>query len=462
MPLAHRFLRHVPVVYVDYPGPESLRQIYGTFNRAVLRTHPALERYGDALTDAMVDFYSQSQRRFTADIQPHYIYSPREMTRWVKGVAEAITPLARSGTPLDLNGLVRVWAHEALRLFQDRLVGDEERQWTDEKVDEVARTHFPGLDMHAALARPILFSDWLTNEYGPVEQEALREFVREKLQSFTEEQVDVNLVLFDEVLEHVLRIDRVFRQNQGHMLLIGVSGCGRTTLARFVAWMNGLSVFQVKVHKNYDADAFDEDLRHVLRRAGTLNEKIVFIMDEGNVMDTAFLERMNTLLANGEVPGLFEGDEYTTLMNQCKEGAQREGIVLEGNDELYRWFSMQIMNNLHVVFTMNPSEGGLQERASTSPALFNRCVLNWFGDWPDRAVYQVGYELTAHVDLEKPGFIAPETLPAVVPECLPVPTDHRAAFINACVYVHKSARRAARRLLKREGLRAAEGEKPQK
>ena len=54
-------------------------------------------------------------------------------------------------------------------------------------------------------------------------------------------------MLFDEVLDHVLRIDRIFRQPQGHVLLIGVSGAGKTTLSRFVAWMNGLSVVQVKV-----------------------------------------------------------------------------------------------------------------------------------------------------------------------------------------------------------------------
>lgn len=47
------------------------------------------------------------------------------------------------------------------------------------------------------------------------------------------------------------------------------------------------------------------------------------------------------------------------------------------------------MRNLHVVFTMNPSGEGLRERSSTSPALFNRCVLNWFGDWTNSALYQV-------------------------------------------------------------------------
>lgn len=66
-------------------------------------------------------------------------------------------------------------------------------------------------------------------------------------QVFYEEELDVPLVLFDEVLDHVLRIDRIFRQPQGHLLLIGVSGAGKTTLSRFVAWMNGLSIFQIKV-----------------------------------------------------------------------------------------------------------------------------------------------------------------------------------------------------------------------
>lgn len=73
-----------------------------------------------------------------------------------------------------------------------------------------------------------------------------------------------------------------------------------------------------------------------------------------------------------KVPGLFEGDEYATLMTQCKEGAQKEGLMLDTPEELYKWFTSQVIRNLHVVFTMNPSSEGLKDRAATSPALFNR------------------------------------------------------------------------------------------
>ena len=445
-PLGARMLRHAPVVMVDYPGEVSLRQIYGTFNSAVLKIIPNLRGYADALTNAMVQLYTESQSRFTPAIQPHYVYSPRELSRWVRGLYEAIKPLES----LSVEGLVRVWAHEALRLFQDRLVSDDERIWTDEAVKRVASEHFPNINEDAALRSPILFSNWLSRNYIPVEQEELREFVKARLKTFCEEEVDTPIILFNDVLEHVLRIDRVFRQPQGHLILIGVSGSGKTTLSRFVAWMNGLKVFQIKVHGKYSAEDFDDDLRDVLRRSGCKGEKICFIMDESNVLDSGFLERMNTLLANAEVPGLFEGDDFAALMTACKEGAQRQGLLLDSQEELYKWFTQQIVRNLHIVFTMNPPEDGLSSKAATSPALFNRCVLNWFGDWSDQALFQVGSELTQSVDLELPGFTAPDSIP-VAYHGLTLPASHRDAVVNSMVYVHNSLHKFNQRLQKQQG-----------
>ena len=52
-------------------------------------------------------------------------------------------------------------------------------------------------------------------------------------------------------------------------------------------------------------------------------------------------------------PGLFEGDEHTTLMTQCKEGAQREGHMLDSNEELYKWFTHQVRIIRFIGFTYN-------------------------------------------------------------------------------------------------------------
>ena len=78
-------------------------------------------------------------------------------------------------------------------------------------------------------------------------------------------------------------------------------------------------------------------------------------MDKSNVLDSGFLERMNTLLANAEVPGLFEGDEHAALMMACKEGSQHDGLILESPEELYRWFTQQVTKNLHVLMRQTPT-----------------------------------------------------------------------------------------------------------
>ncbi|CAE7941528.1 DHC-8, partial [Symbiodinium sp. KB8] len=208
------------------------------------------------------------------------------------------------------------------------------------------------------------------------------------MKTFSEEQLAVELVLCDGVLEHCLRIDRVLRQPLGHVLLVGESGAGKTTLSRFVAWMNGMTVFQVKTSHSYTLEDFDNDLRGVMWAAGVNGDQVAFIFDESNVLSSAFLEKMNALLASGEVPGLFEGDEWTKLQRQLGSAAHKEGVAVSGEDETYEFFIGQIRKNLHVIFTMNPGSADFDNRTATSPALFNRCVVDWVGDWTPLAFSQ--------------------------------------------------------------------------
>ena len=94
----------------------------------------------------------------------------------------------------------------------------------------MAMEHFPTINQEEALMRPILFSNWMSKNYMPIDREQLREYTKARLRVFYEEELDVPLVLFNDVLDHVLRIDRVFRQIQGHLLLIGVSGSGKVSM----------------------------------------------------------------------------------------------------------------------------------------------------------------------------------------------------------------------------------------
>ena len=108
---------------------------------------------------------------------------------------------------------------------------------------------------------------------------------------------------------------------------------------------------------------------------------------------------------------------------------------------------------------MNPASGDFDNRAATSPALFNRCVVDWFGDWSRRALSQVGKHFTASIDLEVGGKEAYVPTPSSwettqrlalgIPDGIEhdasipskQPTIHE-AVIATLVYVHENVRAA--------------------
>lgn len=421
MALSKRFQNNCAIMMVDYPGKESLKQIYDTFSKGVLRCVPDLIGYTDSLTNAMIDVYTRYHKHFNSTDKPHYICSPRELTRWIRGIFKGLKPL----TNLNLEGLVRLWAHEGLRLFSDKLATSSDRDKMFSIIKDVTNNTFPYIDESKALSQPILYSDWLSYDYESIEKSDLSKFIKQKLQIFSEEEFNTNAVLYEDLLEHSLRIDRVLKSVQGHMMLVGESGSGKTTLVKFVSWMNGIKTYQLNVSNDYTIDDFDNTLKSLLIRTTVKNERICFIIDESTILDAAFLERMNTLLANAEVPGLFEGEELKSLMSSCSKASKDEGLLLENDEELYSWFRSQIVNNFHVIFTMSDPYQKDSPLFIQSNALFNRCVINWMGNWSQKSLMEVSSQVLKQLPIDK--FDAESS------------TDLRSSIISLFISVHTMA-----------------------
>ena len=200
--MSSRFLRHAPMLLVDFPEKDSLIQIYRTYNGGMMKLFPNLKGETDALTEAMVDLYLTVQKHFTPEMQPQYFYSARELTRWIRNTYRVIVQM----DGLTREELVRIWAHEGQRLFCDRLVEKEEREWCNEAIKNVAIRCFTGLNHEEVFAPPLYYSDWLSKETRKVGKDEIKDFIAARLRVFYEEVLDVQLVLFDEVLDHILRV----------------------------------------------------------------------------------------------------------------------------------------------------------------------------------------------------------------------------------------------------------------
>jgi len=162
---------------------------------------------------------------------------------------------------------------------------------------------------------------------------------------------------------------------------------------------------------------------------------------------------------------------YTTLLNRVKETALRSGTIVDGEEQLFRIFTRNVQRNLHVVFTMNPASGDFDNRAATSPALFNRCVVDWFGDWSRSALHQVGRYFMRTLDVEYADYTLPAEAATLFQDALdeeeeeskgasssgargsgvPPIVTYRDAVSSALVRTHELVRRATLRVGRRTG-----------
>lgn len=74
----------------------------------------------------------------------------------------------------------------------------------------------------------------------------------------------MNLVLFEDALMHLMRINRTIQQKRGSAMLVGVGGSGKQSLTRLAAFISGHHIFQITITKTYGEVQFLEDLKELL------------------------------------------------------------------------------------------------------------------------------------------------------------------------------------------------------
>lgn len=71
------------------------------------------------------------------------------------------------------------------------------------------------------------------------------------------------MFVFQEVLDHMARVDRVLTSPGGSLLLSGQSGVGRRSAVRLVVHMHQLEIVTPHISRSYTLKHFKNDLKSV-------------------------------------------------------------------------------------------------------------------------------------------------------------------------------------------------------
>ncbi len=91
--------------------------------------------------------------------------------------------------------------------------------------------------------------------------DTIKPIFEEILAQYNAKRKPMNLVFFEDALEHLTRISRTIRLPQGNCLLVGVGGSGKQSLSRLAAYTAGCEVFEITLTRGYDEVSFREDLK---------------------------------------------------------------------------------------------------------------------------------------------------------------------------------------------------------
>ncbi|CAL8247788.1 unnamed protein product [Merluccius merluccius] len=389
-----RFVSLFSVFHIPFPEEESLHLIYASILRG--HTQPfneMIQNVCDKVTFCTLELY----KAIIKDLPPtpskfHYIFNLRDLSRVYNGLM-----LTNAERFLTVTQFVRVWRNECLRVFHDRLINEKDKTLVQGHLKNLIDEHFKS-DLEAAMRDPILFGDYKTtlNESEPRVYEDIQDYdaakalFQEILEEYNETKSKMNLVLFDDALEHLTRVHRVIRMDRGHALLVGVGGSGKQSLTKLAAFTAGCEVFEITLSRGYAESNFREDLKILYLKLAIDNKKTVFLFTDAHVAEEGFLELINNMLTSGIVPALFPDDEKETLLNQLRDEAIKMGVG-PSKESVWQYFVNKSANNLHIVLGMSPVGDTLRTRCRNFPGLVNNTGIDWFLPWPPQALHAVAY-----------------------------------------------------------------------
>eukprot|EP01135_Chromosphaera_perkinsii_P008680 Nk52_evm13s1444 gene=Nk52_evmTU13s1444 len=427
-----RLQRHFSVFAVSIPKPESLNTMYGSILSAHLSSgfSASVAKIGPKIVEASLTLHKRVASIFLPTaIKFHYIFNLRDLSNVFQGLLFSVG--SSFPNPVDF---VRLWLHESYRTYYDKFIDKNDQETFNGLCQENITKLFDEIDKEQLMAKPLIFCHFAEGIGDPKyltikDWGQLKKILEEGLEQYNETNAAMNLVLFEDAMEHICRVNRILENPRGNALLVGVGGSGKQSLARLAAFLGGLDVFQVALKKGYGIPDLKVDLGALYMKAGVKGIGMMFLMTDSQVADEKFLVLINDLLSSGQIPDLFPDDEAQNIINAMRPEVKGAGL-LDNIENCWSWFISKVRKNLKVVLCFSPVGTTLRVRARKFPAVVNCTMIDWFHEWPQEALISVSQRFLS--------------------ECELVSDDIRNSVCDFMAFVHKSVNEASYKYLLNE------------
>ncbi|XP_077576473.1 dynein axonemal heavy chain 11 [Stigmatopora nigra] len=400
-----RLQRHFTIFAVNFPSSEALMSIFGQILSChITQQHfslPVQKSVAAVVQAAMMLQHKMDLNFLPTAIKFHYTFNMRDMSNIFQGILFADPENVGISTDLAL-----LWLHESCRVYSDRLLDLKDQQLFRKLQMETLRACFEEIENEKVTEQPLLFCHFAQkgkeSSYTVVtDWSVLRTFLTDALESYNELNPTMNLVLFEDAIQHVCRISRILESPGSHGLLIGVGGSGKQSLTRLAAYISSVEVFQITIHKGYSIQELKMDLVGLFLKTGVKNQRVALLVTDAQIPDERFLVIINDLLSSGEIPEVFTEEEIEGIVSAVKAEVRALG-QLDTKENCWAFFTERVQLQLTVILCLSPVGSNLRLRACRFPALIQCTTIDWFHPWSSEALQSVSYRFIQEIDEIEP------------------------------------------------------------
>ncbi|KAK2581989.1 hypothetical protein KPH14_002425 [Odynerus spinipes] len=451
----HWFMRHFNVYKFPELTMDSTYKIFSNillFNLKKNLFSTDVLSNATSITNATIDVYNsilKTLRPIPTKVQ--YLFNIRDIYRVISGCS-----LIQKESVDTKITFIRLWVHETLRVFGDRISDDNDKEVLYESIKNAVKKHFKDSFETAFNHLPKAKDNQITKdslkhlifgnfvESGKVSQKnkkyeeissfeilknTIMSYMKDYNNSFHEK---IDIVITQRILENVVQICRLLAMPCGNAIIISTIRSGKRSITKLAAYIQEQNFFEPTASSYYNLNIWKENIKEILCMCGGFQKDCTFYLTDRQ-MKNIFLQDINSLLNTGEIPNLFSNEEKHNIIAVTRIHAQKGDPNAEiSTRAVMDYFIQQCKNKLHFVLGFSPMRDTMRKYFHLYPNLIKCCTINFYDTWPEDTLVEIAMVHMENIDI-------PENIKdGIIQACI---SFHNDAIMNSLTYFKDNGKR---------------------
>uniref|UniRef100_A0A8D8RUJ9 Dynein heavy chain 10, axonemal n=2 Tax=Cacopsylla melanoneura TaxID=428564 RepID=A0A8D8RUJ9_9HEMI len=373
-----RFLSLFSIIYTNPLSDSTLVRIYGS----ILSGHwtqfeEDIRTSVPDIVEMTVDLYKIA----LAELHPtpakfQYWLSTRDLSRLTRRLL-SITPKLFN----TVGTVLRAWRNEFERAVCNRLHTQEDQLLMNGHITEALTKWFPG-HVNTVMKDPLVMGELGYEDYQDMGDYSAIENYFVKMQneynSFKPIQgPTLDLVLFEDMLQHLYRLYRTLRKPNSHCMLLGLEGEGKRSLVGLATFAAGRKFIKLDNCRVDNLTQFRQDLKAMFKTVVHEKETKVIVIKEHEITNDGCLDLINSIITLGVPPSLYTYKEKQVICSGVKGIIDSDQGIEQMKQTLVQEDPTLCQNEMNLTvkaMIKNLMEETLEEEYQTSDVIPSVCA----------------------------------------------------------------------------------------